>query len=46
MSRKKIGEILVQNGELTQTELEAILKLQKDTGLRFGEALLKRGAVT
>ncbi|MBP9024061.1 MAG: type II secretion system ATPase GspE [Spirochaetes bacterium] len=46
MSRKKIGEILVQNGELTQTELEAILKLQKNTGLRFGEALLKRGAVT
>lgn len=46
MAHKKIGEILVQNGELSQNELESILKLQKETGLRFGEALLKRGAVT
>ena len=38
-----IGEILVQQGRLTAESVERILKLQREKGLRFGDAARKLG---
>jgi len=43
---KRIGEILLDKGLITPRQLEAALKLQMRTGLRFGEILTNSGKVT
>ncbi len=41
-----IGHILLDMGKITPIEAERILHLQKETGLRFGDAALKLGLIT
>ena len=38
---KKLGEILVERGVLSNAQLEEILVFQKDKGILFGEALVQ-----
>ncbi|GAB6171447.1 ATPase, T2SS/T4P/T4SS family [Paradesulfitobacterium aromaticivorans] len=44
--RKRLGEILIAGGAITQSQLEEALKAQKNLGLRLGEVLIKQGLVT
>lgn len=44
--RKRLGEILIAGGAITQTQLEDALKAQKALGLRLGEVLVRQGLVT
>lgn len=41
-----IGRILLDMGKITPAEAERILRLQKESGMRFGDAALKLGLVT
>lgn len=41
-----IGRLLLDMGKLTAEEAERVLRLQKDEGLRFGDAALKLGLIT
>jgi len=41
-----IGHILLDMGKITPVEAERILRLQKESGLRFGDAALKLGLIT
>ena len=41
-----IGSLLVASGKLTPAQADRILKLQKDVGIRFGEAAIKLKLVT
>ncbi len=41
-----IGRILLDMGKITPVEAERILRLQKESGLRFGDAALKLGLIT
>ena len=43
---RTIGAILVDSGKLKPTDAERILRLQKDKGLRFGEAAVELGLLT
>lgn len=43
---RSIGAILVDRGRLTPENAERILRLQKDEGLRFGEAAIRLGLLT
>ena len=43
---KKIGEILVDAGLITNTQLEEALIISKKTGARLGRALVNTGVVT
>jgi chain length determinant protein tyrosine kinase EpsG len=45
-ANRSIGAILVDSGLLTAEGAERILKLQKEAGLRFGEAALRLGLVS
>ena len=40
---KDLGTLLLEFGLLTDNDLEEGIKLQKETGLRLGEALVKLG---
>ncbi|MDK2824599.1 MAG: type pilus assembly protein PilB [Clostridia bacterium] len=44
--RKKLGDLLVDNGLITPGQLQETLKLQKGTGKRLGEVLIEQGLVT
>jgi type IV pilus assembly protein PilB len=44
--RKTLGEILIENGIVQPSELEEALKLQKDSGQKLGEVLVKLGMIT
>jgi type IV pilus assembly protein PilB len=46
VSHKKIGEILVEKGLLTETQLVEALAEQRGTGSRLGEILIKKNWVT
>ena len=46
MKKKRLGEILIDNGALTEEKLNAALEAQKKTGERFGEVLLSQGFIT
>ncbi len=46
MKKKRLGEILIDNGALTEDKLNAALEAQKKTGERFGEVLLSEGFIT
>jgi receptor protein-tyrosine kinase len=43
---RMIGAILIDEGKLSIEDAEQILRLQKEQGLRFGEAALQLGLVT
>jgi len=43
---RSIGAILIDSGKLTATNAETILRLQKDEGMRFGDAAIKLGLLT
>ncbi|MCL6559128.1 MAG: Flp pilus assembly complex ATPase component TadA [Firmicutes bacterium] len=44
--RKRLGEILIDAGALTQEQLDKALELQRSSGRRLGEVLLKEGFIT
>jgi type IV pilus assembly protein PilB len=46
IAHKKIGEILVENGLVTETQLAEALAEQRVTGNRLGEIVVKKGWVT
>ncbi len=43
---RSIGAILIDNGSLTPDAAERILKLQKERGLRFGDAAIQLGLLS
>src|SRR5262245_60896789 len=43
---RAIGSILVEEGKLDSDSIEQIMELQRDKGLRFGEAALRLGLIT
>lgn len=43
--KKRLGEILVQEGILTEEMLTKVLNEQKKTNLRFGQYLIRQGIV-
>jgi len=45
-ARKKLGEILVEGGLLTQKQLEAALPFQKRSHLKLGQFLVREGIVS
>jgi len=45
-SRKKLGEILVEGGLLTQSQLERALPHQKKSNLKLGQFLVREGIVS
>ncbi len=44
--RSQVGEILVEQGKITQSELEAALAYRLERGLKLGQALVALGLVT
>lgn len=44
--RKRLGDLLVENGVITSGQLHEALKLQKGTGKKIGEILLEQGFIT
>ncbi|MFZ5688127.1 MAG: GspE/PulE family protein [Bacillota bacterium] len=44
--KKRLGELLVDSGLITQAQLQEALKLQKQTGDRLGRVLISHGFVT
>ena len=45
-ARKKLGEILVEGGLLTQEQLEKALPYQKKSKLKLGQFLVREGIVS
>jgi len=43
MRRRPIGQILVEKGEISESDLEAALREQERSGLRLGEILIQQG---
>lgn len=46
LTKKKLGEILLEEGYLTQEQLQEALEAQRDTGKLLGELLVERGVLT
>lgn len=46
MARKKIGDLLVENGFITPEQLREALKAQASTGNRLGSILIENGLIT
>ncbi|MGF7186407.1 type IV pilus assembly protein PilB [Desulfitispora alkaliphila] len=44
--KKRLGDILIDGGVITELQLKEALKTQKQTGLRLGHALIQLGLVT
>ena len=44
--RKKLGELLIAAGAITQEDLEKAVEYQKKKGLRLGEALIDLGVIS
>lgn len=42
----KIGALLVDSGKITQEEADRVMRLQREKGLRFGDAAVKLGLVS
>ena len=45
-SDRLIGAILVEEGKLTAGEIDKVLDLQRDEGMRFGEAAVRLGLIS
>ncbi len=46
MSRKRIGDILIEKGLISEAELKSALDEQKKTGHKVGQILVERGLIT
>ncbi len=46
LTRKKLGEILLEKGLLTESQIQDALRLQHQQGVLFGEALVEQGLIT
>jgi hypothetical protein len=46
MSRKRIGELLLEKGAISRNQLEAALMIQKQTRARLGVTLVSQGFLT
>ncbi|MFZ5943364.1 MAG: GspE/PulE family protein [Bacillota bacterium] len=46
LRKKKLGDLLVDNGILSAGQLQEALNMQKGTGKKLGEVLIERGFVT
>ncbi|MBM5574869.1 polysaccharide biosynthesis tyrosine autokinase [Deefgea sp. CFH1-16] len=46
IGKSNIGQQLLDNGKLNPQQAEKVLRLQKETGMRFGEAAIKLGFIT
>ncbi len=46
LTRKKLGEILVERGLLTEQQVQDTLRLQHQTGKLFGECLIEHKLIT
>ncbi|MCL6598564.1 MAG: GspE/PulE family protein [Alicyclobacillus macrosporangiidus] len=46
MARKRLGDLLVEMGLITQEQLQDVLQTQRETKARIGELLIKKGYVT
>jgi len=44
--KKRLGQLLIEAGELSETDLEAALKYSKEKGMPIGSALVQLGYVT
>lgn len=40
-----IGSLLIESGRITQEDAERVMRLQRDRGLRFGDAAVKLGLI-
>ncbi len=45
-AKGNIGQQLLDNGKIDAQQAEKVLRLQKETGMRFGEAAIKLGLIT
>ena len=45
-SERNIGRVLLDNGKITPEDAERVLRLQKESGQRFGEAAKSLGLIT
>lgn len=45
-AKKRLGDILVGSGKITEYQLNDALKLQKTLGKKLGEILVDNGLVT
>ncbi|MEJ2793606.1 polysaccharide biosynthesis tyrosine autokinase [Iodobacter sp. LRB] len=45
-SNSNIGKLLLDNGKLDSTQAEKVLLLQKEEGIRFGEAAIRLGYIS
>lgn len=45
VAKSNIGQQLLDDGKLTSLQAEKVLRLQKETGLRFGEAAIQLGFI-
>ncbi len=45
-NRRRIGEVFVELGFITSSQLDDALEVQRRTGERIGEILVKRGSIT
>jgi hypothetical protein len=46
MARKRIGEVLLQRGAITNEQLAVALDFQRERGIRLGAALIAKGLLT
>lgn len=46
LTRKKLGEILVEQGLISEDNVQDALRLQHQQGILFGEALVEQGLIT
>lgn len=46
IAKGNIGQQLLDNGKLNPQQAEKVLQLQKESGMRFGEAAIKLGLIT
>lgn len=46
LNRKKLGELLVEQGLLTDEQVQDALRMQHQTGLLFGETLVQNGLIS
>ena len=46
MKVKRLGDILVESGQLTEQDIQKALQLQKQSNKRLGEVLIANGIIT
>lgn len=46
LSKKRLGDLLVDYGKITQQQIDEIIRLQRISGKRLGELLIEQGFVT